>query len=108
VKLLFIILNAEDCLEDMLSLFLELGVPGATLVDSVGMGHIIAHDIPIFAGLRGMLAGNHPYNRTIYTVLDDELCLIVMDELSAMMKAADQPNAGIMFSLPIDQFRSFS
>ena len=49
MKLLFIILNSADKLEEVLEGLLEVGVTGATVVDSVGMGHII-EDVPLFAG----------------------------------------------------------
>ncbi len=108
MKLFFLVLNADEILEEILSLFLEMGVPGATLIDSVGMGHIIAHDIPIFAGLRSMLAGNRPYNKTIFTILEDDLCDQVTEELLAIMKATDQSNLGIMFTLPVENFMNLS
>ena len=49
MKLLFIILNSAENLEEVLEGLLEVGVTGATVVDSVGMGHII-EDVPLFAG----------------------------------------------------------
>lgn len=108
MKLLFIVLNYEEYIEEVLALFLEVGVPGATVIDSVGMGHILAHDIPIFAGLRGMLAGNQPYNKTIFTVLGDDLCDEVINGVGNIMKTADHANLGIMFTLPVANFYSLS
>ncbi len=32
--------SAQEYLEELLSMFLEIGVTGATVLDSVGMGHI--------------------------------------------------------------------
>lgn len=104
MKLLIIILNVEEYLDDILALFLELGVPGATLIDSVGMGHVLAHDIPIFAGLRSMLSGNQPYNKTLFTVLRDDLCDDVIQGIGSIMKTAEQSNMGIMFTIPVDCF----
>lgn len=108
MKLFCIVLNVEEVLEEILSLFLELGVPGATLIDSVGMGHIIAHDIPIFAGLRNMLSGHKPYNRLILTVLSDELCDQVISEMKAIVQSNENKNLGIMFTLPVDSFYNLS
>ena len=50
MKLLIIILNKADKLEEVLEGFIEIGVSGATVIDSVGMGHIISREVPIFAG----------------------------------------------------------
>lgn len=104
MKLFFLVLNAEEYLEEILTLFLELGVPGATLIDSVGMGHILAHDIPIFAGLRTMLSGNRPYNKTIFSVMNDDMCELVQSEVQAIMQEADHKTLGVMFTLSIDNF----
>ena len=49
MKLLIIVLNSNDKLEEVLEGLIEVGVTGATVVDSVGMGHII-EDVPLFAG----------------------------------------------------------
>ena len=49
----------------------ELGVGGATVVESRGMGNIISQDIPIFAGFRHLLGGSRPFNYTIFSVVPD-------------------------------------
>ena len=48
MKLIVIILNNTEHLEDLLTAFLEIGVTGSTVIDSVGMGRILSHDVPIF------------------------------------------------------------
>jgi hypothetical protein len=72
MKLGIIFLNDIEYLEDLMSAFLEIGVPGATILDSVGMGHIISYDIPIFAGLRDSFAGSSPTNKTILIVAPED------------------------------------
>ena len=52
MHLLIIVLNKEEYLDDVLEAFIETGITGATIVDSVGMGKTLAYHIPIFAGLR--------------------------------------------------------
>ena len=71
--LLVLILNKEEHLEEILELFVELGVSGATIIDSVGMGRILSHDIPIFAGFRSLMRGSRPYNKTIFSIVPEEL-----------------------------------
>ena len=60
MKVLVIVLNREEFLDDVLSLFVEMGITGATIIDSVGMGRIISYNIPIFAGFRDLMSGNRP------------------------------------------------
>ena len=50
MKLVITFLNHPEDLDDVLAGFLEIGVTGATVIDSVGMGQILSHDVPIFAG----------------------------------------------------------
>ena len=38
MRLLVVVLNKTEYLEEVLEAFLELGVSGATLINSVGMG----------------------------------------------------------------------
>ncbi len=54
MKLLVIVLNKENFLDDILSSLVELGVMGATVIESTRMSEILAREIPIFAGLRQM------------------------------------------------------
>jgi len=53
-------------LDDLLSAFLERGIPGATVVDTVGMGHIVSQNIPVFAGLRDFLPEAAPLTRQFW------------------------------------------
>ena len=103
LKLAVIFLNEAEHLEDLLSAFLEIGVSGATVVDSVGMGRILSHHVPIFAGLRTSFPGSSPSNRTILAVVEDEQ----VEEMAAVAQdvcgSFDQPGAGLMISLPLDQ-----
>ena len=71
--ILFIrILCKVEKLEEVLEGFIEVGITGATVIDSVGMGHIISEEVPIFAGLRFMFAGAKPHNKTIFSVITED------------------------------------
>ena len=52
--LMVVVLNKEEYLDEVLSGFVEIGIGGATILDSTGMGRILTQDIPIFAGLQGI------------------------------------------------------
>ncbi len=51
MKLAILVLNKEEYLEPILEGFIEIDVTGATIIDSIGMGHILSSEVPIFAGL---------------------------------------------------------
>lgn len=102
MKLLFVVVNREEHLESILSAFVELGVKGATIIDTVGMGRVLAHDIPIFAGLRYMFESPRPYNKTIFTVIEDELVEPVVNAIEEVCGPLDAPGTGIVFTTPVD------
>jgi nitrogen regulatory protein P-II 1 len=66
--LLIAVVNDADKVDEILSGFLEIGITGATIISSEGMGRLLSHDIPIFAGLQTLLQGSRPQNRTIFSV----------------------------------------
>lgn len=102
MKLLFIILNKEEFLDEVLEAFLELGLKGATIIDSVGMGRILAYEIPIFAGLRSLLPGNRPFNKTILTLVEEEKVEDVVAAVEQIVGPLEKPGTGIAFSVPVD------
>ncbi len=101
-KLVIIVLNREEHLDELLEAFVEIDVRGATVIDSVGMGQIIAQDIPIFGGLRSLMTGTRPYNKTIFTVVDAGKIEIIADVLEQVCGSLDEPGTGLMFSLPVE------
>ncbi|HIC55526.1 MAG TPA: hypothetical protein EYO97_17030, partial [Gemmatimonadetes bacterium] len=72
-RLLVAIINDPDTIDEILSGFIELGITGATILNSEGMGSVLSHDIPIFAGLQTLISGSRPQNRMIFSVLPASL-----------------------------------
>ena len=102
MKLLFIVLNSADLLEDVLEGLIESGVTGATVVDSVGMGHII-EDVPLFAGMRNIFKAAKPRNNMVFSVIDDgqaQETLLVLDKILGC--STQGKGLGIAFTVPID------
>lgn len=103
MKLAVLVLNKEEFLESVLEGYIEIGITGSTIIDSIGMGHILSAEVPIFAGLRFMFAGSRPYNKTILSVINDEKS----DPLKALVEKVLGPLAesgnGILFFLNISE-----
>lgn len=63
-----------DYLDDILAGFVDVGVSGATILDSQGMASAIVNGnnqgISLFSSLKTLLEDAHPYNKTIFTVLE--------------------------------------
>ena len=103
MKLVILFLNREELLEDVLSYFVELGITGATIVESVGMGRVLTYDIPIFAGFKDMMAGSRPYNKTIFTVVDESLVKDTVEGIKNVCCEDAEPGAGLIITLPVEE-----
>ena len=101
-RLLVAVINDREKLDQILSGFLELGITGATVLDSEGMGSVLSHDIPIFAGLETLVRGSRPQNQMIFSVIPEAKVTPAMELLQEVAGNLDAPATGIAFTLPID------
>jgi len=106
VKLLIFVLNKEEFLEDVLEAFVEAGIPGATILDSEGMGRFLTYEVPLFADFKEFMRGNKPYNKTIFSVVDDEKKVKKVEKLiEKICGDLSEPGTGILFTIPVDYVR---
>lgn len=103
---LFIVINKTDYVDDILEEFLEIGVGGATILDSQGMGSAMAEGdtshIPLFGSLQRYLDSSRPYNKTIFTVIEsDELLDKAIESVKKIVGDMEKLGVGIMFTMPI-------
>lgn len=106
MHVLFIVLNRIDLLEDVLAILLQAGVKGATILDSQGMGSAIVHgnhdEVPMFGMLKSFFDREHPYSKTIFTVIhNDDLLETATSSIQSFIDAESTPNTAFMFSIPI-------
>jgi nitrogen regulatory protein PII len=102
-RLLVAVINDPEKLDEILSGFLELGVTGATVINSEGMGRMLSHDIPIFAGLQTLISGSRPQNRMIFSVVPALLVDPVVELLQEICGNLASPATGIVFVLPVER-----
>ena len=107
MRLVIIFLNKIEYLDDLLSAFIEVGIPGATVLDSVGMGHIISHDIPIFAGLRDTFSGSSPTNKTILVVVERDRIAKIDEVMKDITGYHMQTGVAKMVSVSLDELFGF-
>jgi nitrogen regulatory protein P-II 1 len=100
MHLLVLVLNREESLDEVLEAFVEAGITGATIVDSVGMGRTLAYRIPIFAGLRKSIKTSD-YNKMIFSVVQSDESLKQVIELLDEIIDLDVPGTGLLFVVPI-------
>jgi len=107
MKLAIIVLHRIELLEDLLTAFLEIDIPDANVTDSVGMKHIISHDIPIFAGLMDSFAGTSPKSKTILVRIEDAMQKKLTEVVKDICSDPDEPESGYMMVLPLDRWAGF-
>lgn len=110
---LFIVLNEVNLLDDVLERFVEVGVRGATVLDSQGMGGAMVHgpnrSLPLFGSLRSLMDSARPYNKTIFSVLESEE--MVEKAVAAVQTVFDNKSStglGFMFSVPVGKVYEMS
>lgn len=105
MNILFLVLNEVEYLDDILDVFVDVGVKGATILDSQGMGSALANggkDVPFFGSLRNLIDDARPYNKTIFTVIeDDELLEDAVKAVKDILGDMKKPGVGLMFTLPV-------
>ena len=103
--LLVVVLNHEEKLNEVLNKFLEIGIKGATVVESTGMGQsILDCEVPLIGGLRRAISKQcRPNNVTIFSVVKDrgkiEEAVNLVEGSTGQL---DNPGVGIAFALPLE------
>jgi len=103
-QLVIAVVKGHRRVEAVMEGFLELGVPGATVLDAKGMGQIVSADLPIFSGFRTMFPGSgEPSYLILSVLLADQV-----DESIAMLRDVcnefSEKGTGVVFTLPVAQF----
>ena len=108
MHVLFLVLNKTEYLEDILNGLMEIGVKGATILDSQGMGSKILTNqyasSSLFGTLKTAFDREHPFNKTIFTVIEtDELLQKAIERIQSCAGDLSQPGEGLMFTVPVGQ-----
>lgn len=110
MKLLVIILNKTECLEELLEAFTQNNISGATIIESKGMlQELSEHDDFRFIGsLRSLFNPDHKENKTILMVTKEERVKEISDITNKVTGGLQKPDTGILFTVPIDYLEGMS
>ena len=110
-KLIVAILTDLQTCHDVIHLWEELGVPGATILDSIGMRHLKerhAHrdDLPLIPSLRSMLEQEEYNHRTLFSVVPDEFDVDdLVHRTDGLVGDFEAEHTGLIFIVPVLQVR---
>lgn len=106
-NLLVMVLNKPEPQNEIMQAFGRIGVKGATLIESMGMGRAKAENqiTPLVAGLMRALDTGHHYNRTIFCVIEDDALLAQAVEEADRLVDFSHPGSGIIFTIPVNLVR---
>ncbi len=103
-QLLVAAVKGHRRVEGVVEGFLELGLPGATVLDAKGMGQIVSRELPIFSGFRSLFPGAGEESYLILSVLTEEQVEEAMALLDDVCGGFAEKGAGIAFVVPVTRF----
>ncbi|SKC89722.1 hypothetical protein [Maledivibacter halophilus] len=106
MQVLVCVINKKDCLESILENFINSGIMGATIIDSIGMARVLndtePSNLPAFGSIRMILNENRPFNKTIFVVLKDSQVDTAINCIKKEVGDINEPGIGILFTIPVN------
>jgi nitrogen regulatory protein PII len=103
-QLLIAVVKGHRRVERVMEGFLELGVPGATVIDAKGMGEIVSTELPIFSGFRSLFPGSGEESYMILSVLTTDQIEEAIAMLRDVCGGFTEKGTGVVFTLPVMDF----
>ena len=102
MELLVCVVDRDQHLERILSAFVDLGIRGATIINSEGMAHHVGEELPVLTGLQALLERTRPHSATVFSVIDDAATIeAAIATISEICGGLDGPGTGIVFTVPV-------
>jgi len=109
--LIVFVLNRTEHLNEILEKLVEIGIRGATILDSKGMGQTFMEcESPIVGGLRKMFIEQcRSNNVTVFSVVESRSRVdVVVKEIEKFAGDLRQPGTGIVFTIALDCVKGLS
>jgi len=104
MKLLVVVLFLEEYLYDILELYLQKGIEGATIIDSFGMGQYISN-LPLFATFIGFMQEKKNHSKTILAMIPEELEQELLENIEGVLGDLNQKQGAMIFSLDVGMYK---
>ena len=105
MHLLIAVINNEELLDELITGWLDMGITGATVMESTDLLQLISTHIPIFAGFRSLTAGGTIHNKTLFTAIEtQEILDQAIAYLEMIFSRTGKPHQGVYFVTPLVAF----
>jgi len=104
MKLLILVLNKVEKLDNFLQSLLDHGITGATIINSTGMVKELSkkcNDYPIFSSIRMFLDLSHRESKTVFMALKDDQVETVRKIVLDVIGDLSKPDTAVLFTLPL-------
>lgn len=106
MRAVIIVLNDLDYLDDVLEAFVRLGVKGATILDSYGMGKALRDSDKLSYLMKGTIDRKVPEetytSKTIFSIVpDDEEADFLIKTIENLLNFSKSKSIGFVFSMPV-------
>lgn len=107
MKLLFLILNKTEKLDEVLTEFARRNISGATVIESIGMARLLSHEhdedeIPFLGSLRAFLNPEREKSKIVLTVIHEWQLSEAVSAIESVIGDLTLKDTGVVFSVPID------
>lgn len=99
-KLLVIVLYERRFLDDIVQLFLERGIRGASVMDSAGISDVLSK-VPLFADFLNFLGERKDLSKTIMTIVPENEIPPLVEGMEDIMGDLDTHSGAMVFTLDI-------
>ena len=104
--LVVMILDNPDHLEGVVEAWQEIGVTGATIMETTGMGRMMQQgmrdDLPLMPRLEDFLGVREEPHRTIFSVVKtEEIIEQMVAAAEKIIGRFEDPHTGVLFVLPV-------
>ena len=110
-SLIVVVVTDMQVCHDVIRVWEEAGVPGATILDSMGMRHLQRRhthrdDLPLMPSLRSMLEQEEYNHRTVFSVVPDGFDLDdLIRRTEELVGDFEAEHTGLIFVVPVLQVR---
>ncbi len=99
-KLVMLVIQHADTLNTILEIFVEMGIRGASVMVSEGMGSLLSN-VPLFTSFINFLGGEEEYHRTLFAIMPEKQVPRLVEEVEEITGDLDKHTGVMIMALDI-------